>query len=392
VRIGIDATCWTNGRGYGRYTREIIRAMTETTSDDELVCFVDHTTAQQIDLRAPNVRIVSVPQSVAPTIAASANGNRSPRDMLRLTGAVRREHVDVFFSPSVYTYFPLPPAQRAVVAVHDAIAHRHPTLTLPSRRARLFWWAKVKLALWQARLVITVSDFAKRELVSALGIPESRIRVTGEAPASVYRPTDSPAEVTAAAKRVGLPTGARWFVYVGGFNPHKRVDAIVRAHASVRDECEGEPPHLLLVGTTDRDVFYGDLAKIEDTITACGTKDLVHWTGYIPDRELRHLHSGALALVLPSECEGFGLPAVEAAACGAPIVATTASPLPALLAGGGIFVAPGDDVQLAQALRRVLEDEPARRAMGARARTLVQEMSWEKSAAVALSALREVAA
>ncbi len=168
--------------------------MTETTSDDELICFLDHTAAQQIDLRAPNVRIVSVPQSVAPTTAASANGNRSPRDMLRLTGAVRREHVDVFFSPSVYTYFPLPPAQPAVVAVHDAIAHRYPTLTLPSRRARLFWWAKVKLALWQARLVITVSDFAKQELVSVLGIPESRIRVTGEAAASVYRPSDSPAE------------------------------------------------------------------------------------------------------------------------------------------------------------------------------------------------------
>src|SRR6185295_10160418 len=96
---------------------------------------------------------------------------------------------DVFFSPSVYTYYPLPPGLRAVVTVHDAIAERFPALTLPSARARFFWRLKVKLALMQARVVLTVSEFAAREIAEVLSIPRSRIRIAVEAPAPDYKPS-----------------------------------------------------------------------------------------------------------------------------------------------------------------------------------------------------------
>jgi glycosyltransferase involved in cell wall biosynthesis len=391
MRIGIDATCWANGRGYGRFTRELLPAMADHAPSDSFVCFVDARAAERFDLVRGNVRAVQVDQTVSPTIAAAADGRRRVGDMLRLTRAVSREGLDVFFSPSIYTYFPLPPRLPAVVTVHDAIAERYPELTLPSFQARAFWRAKVALALWQARLILTVSPFAADEIATVLHVARRRVRVALEAPALAYTPSDSPADVATVAAKVGLPPASRWFVFVGGFSPHKNVNLIVKAHASVARTCV-PAPHLVLVGALTGDVFHGDHERIRTAIAAAGTGALVHWTGFLPDEELRHLHSGAVALLLPSLCEGFGLPAVEAAACGTPVIATTSSPLPELLAGGGLFVAPGDEGALRSALVELLDHETARRAMGLRARERAGELSWSRSAQSALGALQEAAA
>jgi glycosyltransferase involved in cell wall biosynthesis len=389
MRIGIDATCWSNVRGYGRYTREIVTAMAPLAGPHELCCFLDPQSAACFTLSGPGVRPVVVDQDVAPTVAAESGGSRSPRDMLRLTGAVRRARLDAFYSPSVYGYFPLPLRLPAVVTVHDAIAERFPAMTLPTRRDRLFWQLKVRLALWQARLVLTVSDYAAADVAQALGIPRDRLRVTLEGVADAYRPS-TPADIRAAAARAGSPGGARWLMYVGGFGPHKRVDLLVRAHAAVAKKTP-DRPLLLVLGGPKTDAFHQDMAAITSAIGECGTADLIRWIGYQPDEELRHLHSGAVALALPSMAEGFGLPAVEAAACGTPVIATTASPLPQLLAGGGVFVAPGDLPGLERAIERLVSDEPSRQSMGQCALAGARALSWTRSAQVALDAIVETA-
>jgi glycosyltransferase involved in cell wall biosynthesis len=365
--------------------------MVELGKDHEFVCFLDQKAAETFDLTGRNVRRVVVSQSQSPTEAAAADGNRSPADMLRLTRAVWRERLDVFFSPSVYTYFPLPPFLRAVVTVHDAIAERFPELTLPSRRARMLWKMKVGLAIKQARLVLTVSDFASRDLSQFLGIPPRRIRVAVEAPAPAFRPETDPVRLREITTRLGIPEGAEWFIYVGGFNPHKHVDTIVRAHAKLVQGRQA-PPYLLLVGTVDSDVFHGSQGQIRRAIIEAGTESLVKWTGFVADDDLRHLHARALALVLPSSCEGFGLPAVEAAACGAPVIATTESPLPQLLEGGGIFIPPGDEAALSRAMETMLEDDDTRRRMGRIALERANALAWPRTARAALDALLEAAA
>lgn len=391
MRIGVDATCWANPRGYGRFARELLRALVPEAPQHEFVCFADRSSLDSFAFSAANVRRVEVPLAVSPVSAAAADGYRSPLDMLRLTRAVYRERPHLFFSPSVYTYFPLPAGQRAVVTIHDAIAERFPELTLPTGRARLFWKLKVALAIWQARLVLTVSEYAARDISAVLRIPRDRIRVALEAPAAAYRPSDR-ADVVAAASRAGLPAGATWFTYVGGFNPHKRVRAIIEALSTLAASLGAEAPHLLLVGPLSEDVFHSELKALRALVQDRRLESLVHWLGYVPDEELRHLHSGAIAALLPSSAEGFGLPAVEAAACGAPVIATTESPLPELLEGGGIFVRPGDDKTLYTAMLMLVRDPERRRALGARARERAGRLSWRAAARSALGALEEAAA
>jgi glycosyltransferase involved in cell wall biosynthesis len=390
MRIGIDVTGWANERGYGRFTREMIDAMTALAPAHEFICFLDERSADRFLLDRDNVRKTVVPQSVAPTLAAAAGRWRSPVDMLRLTSAVRRTPLDVFFSPSVYGFFPLPVGLRAVVTVHDAIPERFPALTFPTRRDRLFWRMKVRLALWQARLILTVSDYAAREIVRYLGVERDRLRVSLEGVAAEFRPSDGDDDIRAAAARAGLPVGARWLMYVGGFGPHKHVDLIVWAHARVAARHPDRPLMLLLAGS-EADGFHHDVAGIRRAIRECGTEALVRWTGHLPDSELRHLHSGAVALVLPSASEGFGLPAVEAARCGTPVIATTESPLPQLLDGGGLFVRPGDLPSLEAAMDRLVADAGLQREMGQRALARASMLSWPRSARVALDALEEAA-
>jgi len=289
----------------------------------------------------------------------------------------------------VYSYFPLPLGLRAVVTIHDAIPEKFPDLTLPSGKARLFWKLKVRLAIIQARRILTVSDYAANDLVRILGIHRNRIAVATEAASAAFYPATGENVSPEVASLVG---DRRWFTYVGGFNPHKNVPVLIRAHAAVSRELGNDAPLLLLVGTRNRDDFFSEVPAILSEIERQGTGSLVKWTGFLEDEILRSIHSRSLGLVLPSDAEGFGLPAVEAAACGSPVIATRESPLPELLAGGGFFVAPRDQNAIVSAMRELATNDDLHRRFSRAALEAAKRLTWKRSAESALVAIREAAA
>jgi glycosyltransferase involved in cell wall biosynthesis len=149
---------------------------------------------------------------------------------------------------------------------------------------------------------------------------------------------------------------------------------------------------LVLVGEFEREVFHSYAGAIRQQVVDLDLGDRVVFTGYLPDDELVLLLNLASVFVLPSLMEGFGLPAVEAAACGCPVIATKESPLPALLGAGGLYFNPTRQEELEEALTRVLESEPLRLAMSKAGRDAASRLTWEAAAQQLSGLIQEVAA
>jgi glycosyltransferase involved in cell wall biosynthesis len=388
MRVGLDATCWGSRRGYGRFLRSLLQATLAIDRENEYVFFVDSDSAE-FPLPESRVEVIRVASGVPTTKAASADGRRALGDMWALSRAIGAEKLDLFFFPSVYSYVPLLSRLPKIVTVHDVIPELFPEMVFPTLRSKLNWRAKMKMACAQARIILTVSEYSRRCLAEHLGLAPSRLRVVNEASDPVFRRLERP-DGSALLARLGLPPGARFVTYVGGFSPHKNLKLLVDAFCELRAHSGLADVFLLLVGDHETDVFHSCYRQIEEQVRQSGLQNRVLFPGYIGDDDLVVLLNLAEALVLPSFCEGFGLPAVEAAACGIPVVVTAESPLKELLGGGAISVTPNDRAGLLNALTVILSNPARRKAMGETALAAASQLSWEKSARQLLDVFDEV--
>lgn len=392
ARIAIDGACWANRRGYGRYARELMNAVWRIDRENEYVMIADEATAADENFpRDIQTRIV--PLQEKPVDAAGAGSSRPIADMMRLGAAARAEEIDILLFPSVYTYFPYFGQKKSILIIHDAIPERHPADVFPDAKSRLFWNIKTAMALRDASMLITVSDHAKTELIDVFDLEAKDIEVVSEAPGQVFVHSVGKPLTDALRKRAEVKEHDRYFLYVGGFGPHKNLERLLRVYTSIhrQNDVLELVPKLVMVGDFEGDSFFSNHGSLREWLKKEGMEKDVSFPGFVPDEELGALYANCLALLLPSKREGFGLPAVEAAAAGAPVIATIHSPLPRVLAGGGIFVDPDSDEQIASAMRTMMLDDRRRAAFAQRAREAATALSWDDSARKLLKCFRKVA-
>ncbi|HEY1753821.1 MAG TPA: glycosyltransferase family 1 protein [Bryobacteraceae bacterium] len=386
MEIAVDATCWHNRRGYGRHARALLRSLIRLDAGNRYTLFLDSTEAAEPTPDGCQVRLIS--PSVPTVQAASANGRRSLTDMWRMSRALSASTFDVLLFPTIYSYVPVRSRARKLVMVHDVIAETYPQLTVPRLSSRIFWNAKVTLGRMQADALITVSDYSRDCIHRRFGTNPDRIFVVGEAADPIFRRMEN-APPNAKLHGLGLDGTRRTAVYVGGFSPHKNLEALVAAFSRIAARKEFDDVLLVMVGDTSSDSFHTYFGTIAAQVEALGLRERVVFTGFMDDRDLVVLLNAATVSVLPSLMEGFGLPAVEAAACGCPVIATKASPLEGLLSGAGVFIESNED-EIYQALELVLSSPELRQEMGEAGRRAAGRLTWDAAAGQMMDVIRKV--
>jgi glycosyltransferase involved in cell wall biosynthesis len=285
--------------------------------------------------------------------------------------------LDLFFFSSVYSYFPLIRRVPTVLGIHDTIADRNPGFSFSSKRNELFWRWKVKFAISRADTVLTVSNYSRQCLTQFLGIPRERIRVMYEASSSRFRPVEAGAAV------------APYILYVGGISPNKNLATLIRAYHALEARQRGVK--LFLVGDYNSDGFKGCYTQLTELITSLHLAGDVHFLGYVPDEDLCALYNRASLFAMPSLDEGFGLPAVEAMACGIPVVVSTGNSLAEVVADAGVTIDPHDCTALTAAMDRILSDDDYASDLRRRSLRRAEYFSWDAAAQRLLEVFEETA-
>lgn len=387
MKIGVDATCWGNRRGYGRFTRELFEELLALDDHNSYLFFIDQRTERECSFPT-SVKKIVVKTNQAPAEAASASGSRSVRDILAMSRGVLQHKLDIFFFPAVYSYFPIFNRTKIVVTLHDLIADNHPELIFPNPRSRLFWRLKQDLAVRQASLVATVSEHSKSEIKRFFGLPDDRLRVIPEAARPIFRRIEQNDQSASVLAKYGIGPRERFLLYVGGISPHKNLSTLIESFARLE---AGQPDvKLVLVGDYKDDPFLSAYPQLKREVENHQLDAKVYFTGYVPDEELVYFYNSATLLVFPSFDEGFGLPAIEAMSCGTPVAASYRGSLPELLGDAGTFFDPCDVGDVAAKVNLALSNPAGLQGMRERGLKRSEKFRWHRAAQETLAIFNEL--
>jgi len=254
----------------------------------------------------------------------------------------------------------------SVVTIHDLSFLLYPQSFRPLNRLYLKLFAR--LSVRRARRVIAVSESTKRDAVKQYGVTPEQVDVVHNGVDPAFRPLPID-QVSAFRADRGLPE--RFILFVGTLEPRKNIARLIQAYAQL----PGARPPLLFVG--GKGWFYDEIFALVERLNL-GAE--VHFVGYVPTDDLPWWYNAADLFVYPSLYEGFGLPPLEAMACGTPVVSSTASSLPEVVGQAGLLVEPTDTEGLAAAMERGLTNADLRARMRAMGLARAAGFSWRETA------------
>jgi glycosyltransferase involved in cell wall biosynthesis len=371
LRVLVDATDVPADRGaLGRYVDGLIGALGSAEADLAITC--QRADEERYAQLVPGARVLAGP---------TALGHRSARLAWEQSGlplVAQQVAADVIHMP--YYSMPLRPGRPAVVTVHDVTFFTEPEVH--AALTTTFFKSAIRTAIRRAARLIVPSKATRDELVDVLGVDAARIDVAyhGVDHQLFHRPSE--AATASVAARLGL-RGSPYVAYLGSLAARKNVAALVAGWAAAVSELDS-PPALVLAGGG------GWSDEVDAAIALVPPHLRVLRPGYLSIDDLPGFYGGAQVVAFPSRGEGFGLPVLEAMACGAAVLTTMRTSLPEV-GGDAVAYTEPDAASIQATLRALLSDEPRRSALGSAGYARAQEFTWAASAAAHLASYQRAA-
>ncbi|MBW2308153.1 MAG: glycosyltransferase family 4 protein [Deltaproteobacteria bacterium] len=368
MRIGMDALPLSGEKsGVGYYTEQLLRALERVEGKNEYVLFSTR------DFDSPFSDSSRFRKRIAPLLLGYA--------WMQVGQPVQiaKERLDLYHGPNFVV--PLAAPCPTVITIHDLssfiLRKTHKWTN------NLIQRVLVPPSARRSRLIIAVSDATRSDVVRILGIHEEKIRVIPEAVDGIFSPVADNESRRRVMRRLGLPE--KFILFVGTLEPRKNIPTLLEAFAYLIRR--GDIKHQLVLAGVQG---WGG-RSIQKKVRFLGIEERVKFTGYVAREDLPMLYSMADSFVYPSLYEGFGLPPLEAMACGTPVIVSDGSALSSVVAEAGIRVDPNDVHGLAQAMRNVLMDKRLRSDLIKRGMERVKCFSWDATARETLALYEEAA-
>ena len=368
MRIAIDARLsYYVQAGITQYTLNLIRALAASDHENEYLVFQRWADRREIVSQA-NFRRASL---LAPT--------HHPLEQyllgldLVLLGKIDVLHSTDFIPPFHYR-------GATVVTVHDLAFLLYPHF-LTGRSAQ--YYGLIDKAVRRANHIIAVSEATKRDLVRLTGTPESKVTVIYEAAEPIYLPIHDQEVLAQVHAQYHLPE--QYILFVGTIEPRKNLSTLIRAFQGLIGKYKAHAD-LAIVGKKG---WLSD--DVYELVQDMRLTERVHFLGRVPTEDLPHLYNASQMLVLPSYYEGFGLPPLEAMACGVPVIVSDASAMPEVVGDAALRVASEDVEGFTVAMWRLLTDDSLRADMIGKGLKRVKCFSWERAARETLAVYQKVA-
>ena len=358
MKIAIDARKWRD-YGIGTYVRNLVRHLATLDRETTYFLFCD---------RADEPTLRDLAENFVPVVEDSTG--YSVQEHFTIPLKLHKLGAELLHSP--HYVLPLFCRKRSIVTIHDCIHLLFPQY-LPNRAAYQYARTMMGHAIRRSDLVLTVSEASRRDILRFYPRADpDRLQVIPNAIDDAI--LDAPGEEEMERVQERYQIRGRFVLYAGNIKPHKNLQRLVAAFGLIKQRSGHEDVKLLIIG--DEINRYGALRR---SVEAAGVRQDVRFFGFVPTQTLSALYRLASVFAFPSLYEGFGLPPLEAMACGTPVVTSRISSLPEVVGDAALLVDPYSTEDIADALERVLGDETLRAELSTRGRARVKQFSWERS-------------